>query len=229
MAYLLIAKGVHTHLFWVCFHAVAASNSHEVDVLDATADLGDDLLLYEGKNISINWPVDILKYQEFSTYTVDVKILEVNFSAFTFDEYILATGMNNTGKLEVQMPKLNASNMYDIAATLFQVSVNPTHLSAGLYRVAMWSELFLVFTNTSLNFRDQCLSWYKQEAEGIGEMLLNRVLPCPPTEDRVRLPNSGLQLQDFLSRIGSTNYHEQFLKFFHPGAARCYEQTQKVM
>lgn len=227
-AYSLWLKG-HTYIIRVCFHAVPVVNAHEVAIRDETADLGDDLLLYEGKKIFIDWPIDILKYREASTYTVDVKIFEIDFGAFIFNEYTLATSVNNTGKLELPTPKLNASYIYDIAAIFFQISVNPTHLSASLPRVAMWSELFLVLINASLNFRDQCLSWYTQEMEDTGERLLREVLPCPPTEERARLPNSGFQAQDLVSQIRSTAYHEQSRKFFHPGAARCYVQTQRAV
>lgn len=212
------------------FHAVAAASSHEVDVFSATADLGDDILLYEGKRVTIEWPVDILNYRETGAYTVDVKIFEVNLRTVQLDEtYTQAANVNNTGRLEVLIPELSADSGYDIAATLFQVSVNPSHLSAGLRRVAMWSQLFLLFTEESLNFQDQCLSWYTLEAEDTGDRLLNDVLPCPPTEGRARLPNSGLQLQDLSSQIRNTAYHDQYLKFFHPGAARCYVQTQRAV
>ena len=71
-------------------------------------------------------------------------------------------------------------------------------------------------------FEAACSAW---QAEKIPEDVVNSLPACPPTEDRARLPNSGLEEVTYESALSNTNYHSQWMSVFHPEASVCFAQA----
>ena len=74
-------------------------------------------------------------------------------------------------------------------------------------------------------FDEACSTWIDQMSEMIQDDELNSLPACPPTQDRARLPNSGLEEVIYESVLSNTNYHNQWMKVFHPEASRCFAQA----
>ena len=128
-------------------------------------------------------------------------------------------GIPNSGRVQLTMPYLESQNGEHVTLVMFQISVNPSHLDAGLNRVAKWTGVYVFRTGSPNDLYMSCSDWYsKQEKRD----LLEEVPACPPTEWRARLPNSGFRKVDYSSRIGRTSYNDLFHIFTHPGAASCY-------
>ena len=102
------------------------------------------------------------------------------------------------------------------------------------FRVGIWSGLLLV-TDASdgrrqrdekSKFETQCLNWRQNCRKQQDDVNLREfLLPCPPTLDRARLPNSGLEELRFDSFLFTTTYHSQLMDIFHPGVSKCFVQA----
>ena len=92
------------------------------------------------------------------------------------------------------------------------------------HRVGIWSGI-LFATQTSATQDDinlkSCTKWQKRQA-GIN---LQSTIPCPPTMDRARLPNSGLEELRYESLIFTSTYHSQMMDLFHPNVSKCFVQA----
>ena len=73
-----------------------------------------------------------------------------------------------------------------------------------------------MFYAVSLDLFDRCFNWYNQSSSfGIGDIILERVLPCCETEEKAAAPNSGFVRDNRIAQVA----------FFHPSAASCYRQA----
>jgi hypothetical protein len=195
--------------------------AHEVDAFDTDEEITEeDYFIYTDKEVIVEWPQDFLTFREPNEYTVDVKLFEINVRPLSFtDRVTLCEGIPNSGRVQLTMPYLESQNGEHVTLVMFQVSVNPSHLDAGLNRVAKWTGVYVFRTGSPNDLYMSCSDWYsKQEKRD----LLEEVPACPPTEWRARLPNSGFRKVDYSSRIGRTSYNDLFHIFTHPGAASCY-------
>ena len=68
-----------------------------------------------------------------------------------------------------------------------------------------------------------CDAWHEQSKES--KPPVDTLPPCPPTQDRAELPNSGLEVVNYRSAFYTTNYHMQWMETFHPDASTCFAQA----
>lgn len=87
----------------------------------------------------------------------------------------------------------------------------------ALGSVAQWTSTMYYMDSPRINML--CNQWsMDQEDERIGDIVRNRLPPCPPRIDQARAPNSGLS-EDSGYWIQKSN------RFFHPTAATCFRQS----
>ncbi len=138
----------------------------------------------------------------------------------------IATGVQNTGEIDIIIPTWTSENHIDFCAvlvTLYDALDVPTIVS-DVSEIGLWgTDVWVAFSEQSDQFEDiqfdRCNEWAKAETEmypNIREMLLSRTsaTPCPPTAAQARTPNSGL--------VKDTR--EKIVKYFHPKADECYVQ-----
>ena len=91
-------------------------------------------------------------------------------------------------------------------------------------RVGIWSGV-LFATQTSAGREDinleSCTKWQMRQRV----INLQNTIPCPPTIDRARLPNSGLEELRYESLLFTSTYHRHLMDLFHPGVSKCFVQA----
>ena len=91
-------------------------------------------------------------------------------------------------------------------------------------RAGIWSGV-LFATQTSAGREDinleSCTKWQMRQ-RGIN---LQNAIPCPPTIDRARLPNSELEELRYESLLFTSTYHSQLMDLFHPNVSKCFVQA----
>ena len=183
------------------------------------------LLLLVGSQLQLTWnPRDVVPFADPSSYTVDVTLYEPTPTGFNLLA-VLATDIPNDGVAGFIIPAVKQS--FPISPVNFQVafkrSLNPSDNSildpvniANVSMLGIWSAVGYL-TSTLEKLQPLCDDWVARQPPGIGEQLLSRLIPCPPTEAQARLPNSGL-IDDadppFIS------------EFFHPGASACFRSIR---
>ncbi len=95
--------------------------------------------------------------------------------------------------------------------------------------VGQWSSQFYYRAPTvpSTDFIYLCENWYDTESnnQNVGTTLLNMAVSCPARKELALLQNSGLREIRKESFLRNTNYHTQWLNYFHPGAESCFKQS----
>ena len=74
-------------------------------------------------------------------------------------------------------------------------------------------------------FSQQCTLWHDEEEQILSQEDIDPLPPCPPTLSQAQLPNSGLEEERKTSVLHSTDYHNQWMRYFHPTATKCYVQS----
>ena len=195
--------------------------------------LNDDFLFSSGDNLHLSWDVEsIFPLLDSSTYSVDVLLYEYDVNSENWKELsVLTTNIANSGEADVVLGSYSISA--DAVPIALQVlvthSISTTDLHQSLItanlRAGKWTAQFY-YSQQQLDFRGfiLCGAWYSLEPADIGEQLLDRVPPCPPTQTQANLPNSGVEPESYLSFFGNTLYRSQWMNFFHPHTAICYKQ-----
>ena len=134
----------------------------------------------------------------------------------------LASDIPNMGQHSVTIPSMFSK----VSTTIFQVTVAevvsladsiPEHVELIFDevggQVSQWSDA--VYVSGSDFLRDLCDEWCENEPEDIGEKIMERLPPCPPTASRARADNV-FEEEDF----GGT-----FRETFHPNTSSCFRQV----
>ena len=189
-----------------------------------------DLFFVSDDMVEIFWDSESLLppsiSQEFNaTVTVDIQLFELNIeTASTRFITNMARNISNTGQYNVMIPRVND----EMLTTIFQVTIAevitnsiteylPENVEI-LFRhikgqIAQWSDALYVAGSNFL--RSKCDEWCENQPESIGEEILERLPPCPPTLARARA-DSVFEEED----LG-----DNFREFFHPGASNCFRQV----
>ena len=195
-----------------------------ITTLNLTWDPATILPLVEDPNL---FTVTVSVY----SYDYDTKIWEVNSDH---------PDLPNSGHVVLDAIQLKKEK--DIRATCIQVSVGQMIQNSSNsilhmiedhpLRVGIWTGLlFSIHHNrkgSSESLRmSACQEWFVEDKDD--EIQLHDVAdslpPCPPTQGRAQLPNSGLEQMNYTSIIYSTNYHNQWMETFHPNASICFMQA----
>lgn len=186
------------------------------------------LLYTPNETLEISWdkgsllPQSLTKRQDV-TVTVDIQLAEVNAEMGSIRTIAkLASNITNTGRYRVIIP----SDYEGISAAVVQLTIASVQSSNPLQSLlsnldktynkikgqfAVWSrEIYVSGSNV---FQEQCEEWYKSEPDGIGDTLLQRLPPCPPTENRMT------------NVFVKEDYGNAFREFFHPSTSSCYRQV----
>ena len=126
----------------------------------------------------------------------------------------LATNIPNFGKASVEIPK--SILVQDPQVVVIKISLSPDQPLdiTDQLRIAEWSGL--AFTESlDATLSKLCFVWSNGQKINVGEILLERLPPCPP--------NVQLALLDslYLEDTQTSSYRE----FFHPNASRCFHQA----
>ena len=196
-----------------------------------------DLFFVSNDTVEISWDKDSLLppsiAEEFNVVvTVDIQLFELNTETGNTQFIMnLASNLSNTGLYNFMIP-----SMFDEMSTaVFQVtiaeviSISPTEI-LRVYRdvgpiidqikvdqskgqIAQWSEPVYMYGSNFL--RDLCDEWCENEPEGIGEEILERLPPCPPTLPQARAD----------SVFDEEDHGDDFREFFHRGTFSCFRQV----
>ena len=186
-----------------------------------------DLFFVSNDMVEISWDKDSLIppsiAEEFGiTVTLNIQLFELDESGNTQFVITLASNISNSGQYSVMIPSMNVESTAVFKVTIAEV------ISASLEtipeyvemifnqikgKVAQWSDA--VYVHGSNYLRDKCDEWCENQPEGIGEEILERLPPCPPTVAQVRA-DSDFEEED----LG-----EGFREFFHPNTSSCFRQV----
>ena len=130
----------------------------------------------------------------------------------------VAEPVNETRPVAIEIVLSSTPAMINSSSSLQKKRETSTLLSIVGF-VKRWSPVaFFTRVVASAALRAACELWCSQQPEGIGQTLLDQVLPCPPTLQQARAPNSGLT-----EDVGPARFLSQ--NFFHRGADACFRQT----
>jgi len=212
----------------------------ETDVENAVVNFdypGQLFLPNEPFNVTWN-PENILLHTVFgepSSFTVDVVLYEYNFNTEVWTELqVLANNIPNTGETQVVIEGIIDNRVTfelpDVCRIAIAVAVSRESTSlrkrtvdfAQFERIAgavkQWTrEAYAVVKEMARNalaniLRSQCKKWCDEQPPTIGQEILDRLPPCPPTIQQACVDN----------RFEQDN---QLIGFFHPGAANCFRQS----
>ena len=132
--------------------------------------------------------------------------------------------------IEVVVGKLNADIPSDERDVLDKIKMSP-------YQPGIWSGL-LFSTWAAKNpsrernqralrnkFSQQCTLWHNDQTQFLSQDYTDSLPSCPPTLDQAQLPNSGLEEERKISILYSTEYHNQWMRYFHAKTDKCYVQS----
>ena len=178
--------------------------------------------------MEITWDTESLLPQSLveqfnATATVHIQLFELDAETDSTQFLTnLASNIPNTGQHIVIIPSMFS----EVSATVFQVTVaEVVSLAESIpervelifdevrEQVSQWSRA--VYVSGSDFLRDKCDEWCENEPEDIGEKILERLPPCPPTASRARV-DSVFEEED----LGDT-----FRKTFHPNTSSCFRQV----
>ena len=187
-----------------------------------------DLFFMSNEVVEITWDTESLLPQslveQFNlTVTVDIQLFELDAETGSTQLLTnLATDILNIGHHSVTIPSMFS----EVSSTVFQVTVAEWQsLIESVSRqveaiidgikgqVSQWSNE--VYVSGSENLRDKCDEWRKSEPEDIGEKILERLPPCPPTASRARVDNY----------FEEEDHGDEFRETFHPNTFSCFRQV----
>lgn len=212
----------------------------ETDVENAVVNFDyPDLLFLPNEPFNVTWnPENILLHTVFgepSSFTVDVVLHEYNFNTEVWTELqVLANNIPNTGETQVMIQGIIDNRVTfelpDVCRIAIAVAVSRESTSlrkrtvdfAQFERIAgavkQWTrEAYAVVKEMARNalantLRSKCKKWCDEQPPNIGQEILDRLPPCPPTVQQAHVDNR-FQLDNRL------------IRFFHPGAENCFRQS----
>ena len=191
---------------------------------DANSVEVDSLLYMSNERIEITWDhnslLPELLAQKYSVITVNIQLVKVDVENGSTRTIVnLASAVPNTGRYDAMIP----SEFDGISAAIVKITIanvemmGPSEsLVENIYnqikgQLAHWSrEIYVSGSNV---LRHRCEQWYNQESDRIGEEIVERLPPCPPTENRI----TNIFVKE--------DYGNAFREFFHPNTSSCYRQS----
>ena len=196
-----------------------------VDV-DASNIDASNLILTPNETFTVTWAADQLIPSGLDA-SIDSSFLAVSILLYKYNqstgEWIVLQNLAtvfNTGEAEVVIQPDECCDACPVAIAI-EVSGSAVAkrdaigdiISRLIGAVRLWARviyavarLFISSVLTSL-----CQEWCDSQPDNIGQDLLDRLPPCPPTVQRAQLDN----------RFRLDN---RFIEFFHPGAENCFRQ-----
>ena len=193
--------------------------------------LSDSLVFSIGTKIQIRWDPDtIFSVLPPTSFMVDLLLYQMEPSTGNWREFSsLASNIPNNGMLNVTVGSIPTGDAV-VPVAIFVFLSNggsplPQLTSLDL-RAGKWSAQFYYGQSIALQIRGRflCEAWYLQESASTGNELLDRVIPCPPTEEQAKQPNSAVEEESYFSFLGNTLYHNQRMNYFNLGVSVCYRQ-----
>lgn len=196
------------------------------------------------ENIQVRWePESLFQTMDPSSYTVDISLYLLRDSESGNEIRKLhdfVENLPNSGNAFFPVPtstdiELDENNVYEVSV---RISISRPNRLGGTTeeaetslietlsgRVAQWTSTIYyahgvnnIAARLGITLERRCIDWCRDQPEGIGETILNRLPPCPPRVDQARAPNSG-----FAEDLGY--WTRQSNRFFHPEAATCFRQS----
>ena len=205
------------------------------------------LLLRPSTTLTVTWdPQMLLPVQDPASYRVDIGIYRLNLNTGEGVELSsLVRNVENSGRRDVTIPPNLSGGRMQTDAYPVAIRVTVTSTAQGFpskrqtdatrlhkltrlgLRVNIWTGIAYY---TAVTIREQsenyCNEWSRRQPQGIGNVILERLPPCPCTEAQARSPNSGFQEERLSSYIyGITIFDNLWRTFFHPKTASCFRQT----
>jgi len=208
--------------------------THLVMAEDDTDLRYEDLMISPGDKITIRWSPDSIVPRSLrepllgrEQFTVDLSLYmlidDPGAENITFVAKI-ATGVFNNGFYQVIIEEM--SMIQDYAGGVIGISPSEhfvgqtsiTDVLKGIVGNAVKWGTVVVLTSartTATESRARCGAWASSQPDDIGDQILNRVLPCPPTRQQA---------------VKDINFDEEYHSFtLHTGAASCYKQRDLTM
>ena len=203
-----------------CFPLVSVEDSNAVE--------SAKILLLPNDKAVINWSPDSIVPLYFedtfavsTDYNVDIYLYRLDLMSENYTKIErIASNIPNTGMYEITLPLVNLQDSF--AASLIGISLSKQFASRStrnalsntvLSLLTRASKFGLIYVGGSLASRALCAAWLLTEPDDIGEMILDRLPPCPPVQNAA-LNDPVFTEENFL------------LSFFHPGASSCFRQVQ---
>ena len=194
---------------------------------DADMVSSENQLYVSEESVTIMWNSDMLlpaDLVEDIEVLVDIDLILIGTESGDVDAlFNLAESVPNDGIHSVVIPEYD-----DMSTVLVQVSVAEMVAPATISdyvgelsneikgKVKQFSEVSIISGSNFL--RESCLEWSEEQPEGIGDTLLARLAPCPPTVARARVDRNFVE--DSTPIVGDI-----LRKLFHPGTANCFRQS----
>ena len=217
--FMYIKSSCYVHTHDIILLVVGAEDADMV-----SSDVDEDQFYVSEDTVTVLWDSDLLlptALVEDIEVSVNIDLILIDTESGNVDVlFNLAESIPNDGTYSVVIP-----NYDDISSVLIQISLAeitaPSTMPSYVQelfnelkgKVKQWSE---VVTISGSNFlRKRCLEWSEGQPKGIGDQLLARLPPCPPTVGRART-DSVFEEED----LG-----DGFRETFHPGTASCFRQV----
>lgn len=239
-----VLNSIHFFLFGT----VSFMKAYEVYI-----ESGDELFFASGTSINVYWsPQTILPLGPPESYLVDIELMELNVTSGVWKCLVgLETDLDNNGFAEVKIPDINTVDDFSnsVSPVVVQVSVSSaststprgimSNLLANLGRFSLRTlktspVRYLSKLSRQAVQRSHCETWGRNEPDNIGQEILNRLPPCPPTAASARAQNSGFKEERLASLIpvvgrvqsffNTAIIDDEFREFLHPMTSSCFQQ-----
>ena len=182
-------------------------------------------LLFPDDKTVIRWSPDSIvplnTSAEPTDYNVDIYlyVLDLMSEDFSMIE-IIASNIPNTGMFEITLPLVDLPDNFTSGRIGVSLSEQfpsrstrnaiPNSVRTLLIRACKCA---LIYLGVSLTARALCAAWRLTEPDNIGQTILDRLPPCPPSKDEAE-KDPNFRDESFA------------LSFFHPDASSCFRQVK---
>lgn len=170
----------------------------------------DDLMFSNQTLVHVRWsPFSVFPLELPHTYSVDIKLLELNLTTGMWTEQVLASSISNIGYAGVSLPEVDESTTLEgvISPIVISVGLSSSRVNSRLLtdlaqlnqRPSQNSPVRYLGKSDSLVMQGLCTEWSLQQPANIGQTILNVLPPCPLRLRDVIAINSGYALETFSS------------------------------
>ncbi len=185
--------------------------------LPATTNVNIDITLYEQKYTQIKreWKVN---WESASVLALSVPVEDREAQVFIPPLALNCRLPLHDNKRSVEV---------GLCPVIVKVSISDNEGELSLPNsVGVWSGVMFMKSSFPFdNLRDVCTRWsdYEMDSGVTGQRLLQRVIPCPPTQALARNDRS-FEEERMTSLFRATSYSQKSMVFFHSGITSCYRQ-----
>lgn len=174
----------------------------------------DDVIFVAGSTVGVKWhPENVFPLEEPDMYAVNITLHFLDVSTGTQTKTVLlATEIPNNGSALVTMPMDYGIGTFAIQVTAV-TSVPRTQnnfLPLLSEPVGVWSQYAYIVVSDML--KSKCNTWWYSQQEMVGDELLAKVSPCPPTVRHASVDTNFTRDDSSISRT------------LHPEAKECFQQ-----